>query len=138
MNAPRPLVLLVEDDADTAALYQAMLSAEGMEVVLCDSARMARAWWAQASVLPQLMILDVRLPDINGVELCQELTAKISDGFRPAVLMLSAHGDPRMPTLCRKAGARAFLDKLRDLDQLLDTAKRLLQEQAASSGNSGS
>ncbi len=131
MTPPRPLVLLVEDDADTAALYLAMLSSEGWEVACCDSAKTARAWWSESPKPPQLLILDVRLPDSNGVELCQELTAALNSDSGPAVLMLSAHGDPRMPGLCRKAGARAFLDKLRDLDRLVDTAKRLLQEQAS-------
>jgi DNA-binding response OmpR family regulator len=127
----RPLVLLVEDDADTAALYQAMLSSEGWEVACCNSAQTARQWWSESPKPPELLILDVRLPDSNGVELCQELTAALRSESGPAVLMLSAHGDPRMPTLCRKAGARAFLDKLRDLDQLVDTAKRLLQEKSS-------
>jgi DNA-binding response OmpR family regulator len=127
----RPLVLLVEDDADTAALYQAMLAAEEWEVVSCDSAQAARNWWFHSDHTPQLLILDVRLPDSNGVELCQELTAALTEGTGPAVLMLSAHGDPRIPKLCRKAGARVFLDKLKDLDRLVDTAKQLLQEQSA-------
>lgn len=131
MKLARPLVLLVEDDADTAALYQAMLTAEEWEVVSCDCAQAARNWWSRSGQKPQLLILDVRLPDSNGVELCQELTAALTNGTGPAVLMLSAHGDPRMPKLCRKAGARAFLDKLRDLDRLVDTAKQLMQEQAA-------
>jgi DNA-binding response OmpR family regulator len=124
-------VLLVEDDADTAALYQAMLNAEGWDVVSCDSAQAARHWWSHTPQPPQLLILDVRLPDSNGVELCKELTAALAKGPGPAVLMLSAHGDPRMPKLCRKAGAKAFLDKLRDLDRLVDTAKQLMQEQAS-------
>lgn len=131
MTRPRPLVLLVEDDADTAALYRAMLSSEGWEVACCNSAATARRWWSESPKPPELMILDVRLPDCNGVELCQELTAALESDSSPAVLMLSAHGDPRMPSLCRKAGARVFLDKLRDLDRLVDTAKRLLQEKAS-------
>lgn len=131
MTESRPLVLLVEDDADTAALYQAMLSSEGWEVACCDSAKTARQWWSESPNPPELLILDVRLPDSNGVDLCQELTAAANDNAGPAVLMLSAHGDPRMPSLCRKAGARAFLDKLRDLDRLVDTAKQLLQEKSS-------
>ncbi len=135
MNPARPLVLLVEDDADTAALYKAMLSAEEWEVVCCQNAQAARHWWFHSDKSPQLLILDVRLPDSNGVDLCQELIGAFKNGSGPAVLMLSAHGDPRMPKLCRKAGARAFLDKLRDLDRLVDTAKQLIQEQASLVGS---
>lgn len=130
MNAKPPLVLLVEDDADTATLYIAMLSAEGWLVVSCENGQKAREWCSNTQDPPQLMVLDVRLPDTNGVELCQELINALPGDYRPAVLMLSAHGDPRMPSRCRKAGARAFLDKLRDLDRFVDTAKLLLEEQA--------
>lgn len=135
MTSPRPLVLLVEDDADTAALYRAMLTAEDWEVVCCESAQAARSWWSRSEAPPHLLILDVRLPDSNGVDLCQELTVALAKGSVPAVLMLSAHGDPRMPKRCLKAGARAFLDKLRDLDRLVDTAKQLMQEQASLAGS---
>lgn len=117
------LVLLVEDDADTAALYVAMLSAEGMEVTRRADQKAARLWWEQSKRRPDLVILDVRLPDGTGLDLCRELTAH--DGC-PPVMVLSAHGDPRMPGLCRQAGAQEFLDKLRDLDRMVDSVRQLI------------
>ncbi len=123
MNNSRPVVLLVEDDPDTAALYQAMLASEDLEVVRCTDRRAARSWWEDSGRKPDLLVVDVRLPDGTGLDLCREITG---DGPCPPILVLSAHGGPRMPSLCQAAGAQAFLDKLRDLDRLVDTVQHLL------------
>lgn len=126
----RPLVLLVEDEEDTAALYLALLEQEGLQVVRCANGREARDWWAGSAAKPALLILDVRLPDANGLELCRELAGEAcgQNGEGPAVMILSAHGDPRMPSRSRRAGARVFLDKLKDLDSFAATARRLVSE----------
>ena len=123
-----PLVLIVEDDRDTAALYSAVLQAEGMEVVLCSGRRQASRWWSQTQHWPDLVVLDVRLPDGNGLELCSEFGRPNQNRPLPPVLVLSAHGDPRMPSLCKQAGASAFLDKLEPLDNLVNKAKELIKE----------
>ncbi|MBI4797521.1 MAG: response regulator [Desulfarculus sp.] len=128
MNIASPLVLLVEDDPDTAALYQALLSAEGMEVVRCGNCREALAWWQSTRRRPDLMVLDMRLPDGDGLDLCQEITGQDQAAYHPPIMVLSAHGDPRLPARCRQAGARAFLDKLDNLDQLISTAWRLIKD----------
>ena len=122
-----PLVLIVEDDIDTAALYSALLESEGMEVVHCVDRRQASSWWLSASRCPDLVVLDVRLPDGSGLDLCSELGVINQGKTPPPVLVLSAHGDPRMPTLCRKAGATAFLDKLESLDSIVGKARELIQ-----------
>lgn len=73
-------------------------------------------------------MLDMRLPDGNGLDLCHEFN-EIGDCIdQPPIMVLSAHGDPRLPTRCRQAGVRAFLDKLHDLDTFVDTAWRLIRE----------
>lgn len=122
-----PLILLVEDDTDIAALYGDVLRGEGMDVVLCRSRRQARDWWQTALRQPDLVILDVRLPDGNGLDLCCELGEMGSGQPHPPVLVLSAHGDPRMPVLCKQAGASEFMDKMEGIDGFLDNIYKLLQ-----------
>lgn len=122
----RPLILLVEDDEDIAALYGDVLGGEGMEVVLCRSRSQARNWWQRTKRQPNLVILDVRLPDGNGLDLCCELGEMGSGHPHPPVLVLSAHGDPRMPVLCKQAGASEFMDKMEGLDKLLGNVHKLL------------
>jgi DNA-binding response OmpR family regulator len=119
-----PLVLLVEDDPDTAALYRALLGSEGMEVVHCSDCGEAHHWWHTSLRRPDLVVMDVRLPDGNGLELCRSMAAP-GDAM-PPVLMLSAHGDPRMPNLCAQAGITAFLDKLSGMDCFVNTARQLV------------
>ena len=121
----KPLVLLVEDDQDTATLYSAMLSAEGFEVVSCQGSGQARNWWASSDRRPAVVVLDVRLPDGNGLDLCDDLCREGGDLPAPPVLVLSAHGDPRLPLRCRQAGAQAFLDKVSDLDKFVQKVKEL-------------
>jgi DNA-binding response OmpR family regulator len=129
LNTALPLVLLVEDDSDTAALYQALLMAEGMEVVRCGNCHQAMTWWRASERRPDLMVLDMRLPDGNGLELCQEFTEMAEALIPPPIMVLSAHGDPRLPSRCRQAGAQAFLDKLENLDQFINTAWRLIRQE---------
>ena len=128
MTSLPPLVLLVEDDADTASVYQALLSREGMEVVTCTRGGEARAWCRRASRPPDLLVIDVALPDISGLDLCREFLGGAWKSRRPRVMVLSAHGDPRMASLSRQAGANVFLDKLKDIGDFVVSAKRLLGE----------
>ena len=121
-----PLVLIVEDDRDTAALYSAVLESEGMEVVHCMDRQQANRWWDDTERRPDLVVLDVRLPDGSGLDLCSDLGGQARSQPLPPIIVLSAHGDPRMPSLCRKAGAAAFMDKLETLDNLVDKAKELI------------
>ncbi|MCF8032666.1 MAG: response regulator [Desulfarculaceae bacterium] len=128
-----PLVLIVEDDTDTAALYSAVLESEGMEVVHCMDRQQANRWWGDAERRPDLVVLDVRLPDGSGLDLCSDFGGSQPGQLLPPIIVLSAHGDPRMPSLCRQAGAAAFLDKLETLDNLVDKAKELLEKQRLTS-----
>jgi DNA-binding response OmpR family regulator len=122
----RLLILLVEDDEDIAALYGDVLTSEGMELVLCRSREQARNWLQRTQRRPNLVVLDVRLPDGNGLDLCCELGNLGLGQPHPPVLVLSAHGDPRMPVLCKQAGASEFMDKMEGLDQLLNNIYKLL------------
>lgn len=122
----RPLVLLVEDDSDTAALYSTLLNAEGLEVVCCPTCSHAQKWWANATRKPHLLVVDVGLPDGNGLDLCGELRDNNNGWPLPPMLVLSAHGDPRMAARCNAAGAHGFLDKLADMDRFVDMVKELI------------
>ena len=125
MSGPCPLVLLVEDDADTAELYQALLMGEGMRVVRCQDKAEAESWWQSSGLSPDLMVLDIGLPDGNGLDLFDYLSRR-QEKKVPPVLVLSAHGGPAMPRQCRQVGAAAFLDKLCDMDRFIPTVQSLV------------
>jgi two-component system nitrogen regulation response regulator GlnG len=127
VNRKAPLILLVEDDPDTAELYQAMLKAECMEVVCCHRIQQAVDWWSCSDRLPDVVVTDVLLPDGNGLEMLAGL--EWPGGGCPPAVVLSAHGDPRMPARCRKAGGAIFLDKLKGLKELIPQIKKLIPRQ---------
>ena len=126
MKQALPLVLLIEDDNDTSVLYQSVLKDDHCQVVTVGTANLARCWLADAKQCPDLLIIDVRLPDANGLDLCKEFMGSCPKSPKTPILMLSAHGDPRLPTRCREAGAAEFLDKLVGLDDFRHTVRRLL------------
>ncbi len=70
----RPQLLIVEDDRDTAEMLMAYFGAQGYEVVTSAWGRDAIRRAQQESV-PDLILLDIRLPDIDGYEVCKQLRA---------------------------------------------------------------
>ncbi len=68
----RPRMMVVEDDRDTAEMLMAYFEAQGYEVVIAawgqDAVRLA-----QQENVPDLVLLDIRLPDIDGYEVCKQL-----------------------------------------------------------------
>lgn len=71
--APRPAVLVVDDERSIADTVVYALRTEGFDPVWCATAGEARAWLAANT--PALVVLDVGLPDANGFDFCRELRA---------------------------------------------------------------
>jgi PleD family two-component response regulator len=72
--ADRPRILVVEDDRDTADMLKAYFEAQGYELYV--AAWGADAVRATAEYVPDLVVLDIRLPDIDGYEVCRQLRAQ--------------------------------------------------------------
>ena len=90
-------VLLVDDDPDHRELFSRVLTADGPRT-LADTHRIDAA------------VLDVRLPQVGGIELCQALRARPATAELP-VLMLSAHAQSRIAEAALDAGADDYLIK---------------------------
>ncbi|CAM3188991.1 response regulator [Rhodothermus bifroesti] len=86
-SASKPRILLVEDDPDIAALIQIRLQRDGYEVVVFANGREAAAW-AQTNAA-QLVILDVKLPGMDGFELLSFLRSQPAYKTVPIVLLTS-------------------------------------------------
>lgn len=110
----QPLVLVVDDDAELSAMVCELLAREGWAVhaVLTggDGER------ALARLQPEVVLLDVMLPDANGLELCRRWRAS-----HPALglLMLTARGDPLDRVLGLEIGADDYLPKTASPRELL-------------------
>jgi two-component system, OmpR family, response regulator MprA len=108
------VILLVEDEAPLARLVQRVLVEEGYEVLVESQAEAALR--SARSSLPELVILDLGLPDMDGLSLCRVLR---DHGLRMPVLMLTARDTVPDRVLGLDAGADDYLVKPFAFEELL-------------------
>ena len=100
-------MLVVDDDAEFRELAVRLLAASGLTVVgEADSVAAARA--AALQLKPSAFLVDVELPDGDGLDLVRELAGL---PWRPSVVLTSIDGDITTSGEARLAGARAFVAK---------------------------
>jgi DNA-binding NarL/FixJ family response regulator len=102
-----PTVLVVDDDPAFRGLAVRMLTAAGLHVV-AEAGTATAAMLAARAVKPEAALVDVDLPDRDGIALALELSAL---PWRPRVLLTSADSDAASPDDVRRCGARAFVHK---------------------------
>ena len=122
-------VLVVEDEADMARILQFNLSSLGHQVLLADSGA-AVATHLQA-VRPDLVLLDLRLPDASGLDLLRDLRADPATAAVP-VIVVSALGDEQTVVQALDLGADDFVTKpFRTRELLARVATALRRRPAA-------
>jgi len=116
-SPPRGPILVVDDDPNTRLTIRWALEDAGYAVVTAaDGVQgLARA----ASVRPALVVLDLRLPGVDGRTVAAQLRA--TDGTPPPILLITA--DDRAATMARHVGAYAYLSKPFELDDLVATVR---------------
>jgi hypothetical protein len=108
-------ILLVDDNADAADSLAALLQAYGHKLTICDNATCTLAEIDQHS--PQVFILDIGLPDMDGYELCRRLRTQAR--FRDAIFIaLTGYGQAHDKALARHAGFDYHFVKPVDIAQL--------------------
>ena len=132
MNPSR--ILVVDDEADIRRLLQEILVEEGYEVEVAADAREARS--ARARQLPDLVLLDIWMPDTDGISLLREWSA--SGGEHCPVVMLSGHGTIETAVEATRLGAVDFIEKPLSLAKLLSTVERALESPRRQSVRLGS
>ncbi len=127
-NAPR--ILVVEDQPFNQLLVSEILEMEGYQVeLICEGQtmmEMINSPFVRATMLPDLILMDIQLPEVDGFELMRQLKAHGLWKSVPvvAVTAMAMAGDRDR---CLAAGALAYLSKPLDVDQVLATVKSLLQ-----------
>lgn len=101
----RRIVLVVDDEAITRDVVGAMLALEDIEVHTAHDGETALEM--AHHVRPDIVLLDVMMPGLDGIEVCRTL---MSNGA-PRVVMLSARGDPEVRKAAADAGAAGYLVK---------------------------
>lgn len=115
--------LLVDDDRAFSSVASAALSREGFPVQVARSLHEARVALARASF--DLVVLDRRLPDGDGLSLLQEVKASAP---ATAVVMVTAHGDISSAVEAIHLGARDYLSKPIELSDLVMKARRAAED----------
>jgi CheY-like chemotaxis protein len=106
---PTMSVLLVEDDTTIAEMYRVQLEYDGYKVTLVTTGRAALA--AMAAARPDIILLDLLLPDRSGLEVMVELKQAFPQ--HPPVVILSNYGEPAMIERGLALGAVEYLVKSR-------------------------
>ena len=115
-------ILVVDDEADIRTLLKEILSEEGYEVDVAANAAQARASRAKQS--PDLVLLDIWMPDVDGITLLREWSATTTNGC--PVVMMSGHGTVETAVEATRLGAFDFVEKPLSLAKLLRTVERAL------------
>jgi excisionase family DNA binding protein len=118
-----PLVLIVDDDEGVRAFVRASLEAEGLEVREAGSA--SEGLSVLDDVSPDLILLDVMMPHMDGWEMLRRVQEQHGVGEIP-VVMFSGKVDERAADEAEERGASGFIGKPFDAQQLVDRAKQIL------------
>ena len=119
-------VLVVDDDPDIAQLLQALLTDLGFNVRSVGDAQSAIE--EVARLAPDVLLIDIELPDIPGVTAVKQLRA---NGYRGRVVVLSAISAPKARDAALGAGADFYLSKPLNVEQFVGVMQRAMQAQAA-------
>ncbi|MBW4528261.1 MAG: response regulator [Phormidium tanganyikae FI6-MK23] len=118
-------ILVVDDIADNCFLLQAVLEQEGYEVELASSGREALNRIEEQH--PDLVLLDVMMPEMNGFEVTQQIRQNDRLPFIP-ILLVTGY-DQFSPAEGFEFGADDFIRKPIDFDILLDRIRAILPEE---------
>lgn len=119
-------ILIVEDHADLRHLIRMMLEFDGYEIYEASDA--SEGLEMVHRVRPHLLVLDIMLPGgMNGLDLCRLLKTNPALGL-PAVVLVTARGQPRDIEAGLAAGADAYLVKPFNSMKLLEIVKRLCEK----------
>jgi DNA-binding NtrC family response regulator len=115
-------ILIIDDETNLVRSLSFALEDEGHSVRGAGTGADGLA--AAAEFAPDLILLDLKLPDMSGLEVLEKLTAQKCDA---QVIMISAHGDTRAAVKAVKLGAADYITKPFDLDDLSLTIRTTLE-----------
>jgi two-component system response regulator MtrA len=120
---PVPLVLIADDDADILSLVRAVLERAGNEVISVGDGAQALASVTERK--PDLAVLDISMPEVDGLEVLRRLRADSATSALPIVL-LSARAQEADVKLGFELGASAYVKKPFSPRELADRVAELL------------
>lgn len=126
-------ILMVEDTASVAALYKSYLNPLGLSVHLVQTGKEALCFLDE--ITPDLILLDLRLPDMTGMEILDHVQKH--SGHIPVVIM-TAHGSIDVAVEAMRHGAQDFLIKPCEADRLRITVNKILKGRSTAKSSDSS
>lgn len=122
MSNPTPMVFVVDDDASVRKALELLIGSAGWQLETFAS---AQEFLCRPRVLaPSCLVLDVDLPDLNGLDVQKRVAVDRSD---MPIIFISGHGDIPMTVQAMKAGAAEFLTKPFHDDALLGAIEKAVE-----------
>ena len=121
MNGKRPSILIVEDDRKVLRILTRQLSSEGYAILQAENGKEAED--IAVSNRPDLVILDIRLPDYDGIQILEHLMS-IDNTIK--VVILTGYGTQEIVRSAMEIGAIDFLTKPFEPDELSAVVREVL------------
>jgi len=122
-----PRILVVDDNANNVEILRMRLESHGYEVVTAVDGEAGLV--AVHEQLPDLILLDIMMPKLDGVEVCRRIRADNSLPFIP-IILVTAKSDPKDVVAALEAGGDEFLTKPVDHAALVARVKSMLRIKA--------
>jgi CheY-like chemotaxis protein len=123
------MIVVAENDDGTRTVLASALARSGYDVAAVTDGQLVLSTLESGDV--GLLILDLRMPGMNGWEVLRRLRDRTGPGSpattRPPVIVISAQSDPETQSFATRLGAAAFLAKPIDLHDLSHTVRRVLR-----------
>jgi FixJ family two-component response regulator len=130
MSQPTPIVFVVDDDVSVRRSLELLIASAGWKPETFAS---AQEFLSSPRILaPSCLVLDVSLPDLNGLELQKRIAGDRSD---MPIIFISGYGDVPMTVQAMKAGAVEFLTKPFSDDVLLTAIQHALERSSTALAN---
>jgi two-component system response regulator AtoC/two-component system nitrogen regulation response regulator NtrX len=130
ISKPRPATVLIVDDDITARFGMSRAFGDRYRVLEAESVSSARQIMVQEN--PHLLLLDIEMPEENGLDFLRELKAEPTS---PAVIVVTAYGSERIAVEAMKSGAFDYLSKPYEVDELRLKVERAFDQLALAEEN---
>ena len=116
-------ILVVDDEPDIRELVRDILEDEGHQVTVAENGEEARTQFARST--PDLVLLDIWMPDVDGITLLREWSS--GGGLECPIIVMSGHGSLESAIEATRLGAHDFVQKPISLAKLLSLVKQALE-----------
>jgi len=126
MKKKRKKLLIIDDDESFVKVWGYILSREGYKVHVCKTPYEALVYLQNHT--PSVILCDVNMPDMDGFQLSKKLRESFATQGIP-MIFISAFGDQAKRKMGEECGAKGFLSKPFELQQLLSLIEGILEEE---------